>query len=79
MKFRFSARALLGSLLCHAACADTADIIYHGGPILTMNDAAPRAEAVAVKSGKILAVGALDAVMKTRETTTKVVNLGGRA
>jgi hypothetical protein len=34
-----------------------ADAIYAGGPIITMNDAAPRAEAVAVKDGRIIAVG----------------------
>jgi len=33
--------------------------IYHGGSIVTVNDAQPRAEALAVKGGKILAVGAL--------------------
>ena len=40
-----------------AQAAETADIIYSGGPILTMDDANPRAEAVAVKDGRILAVG----------------------
>ena len=34
-----------------------ADKIYSGGPILTMDDANPRAEAVAVKAGRIVAVG----------------------
>ena len=34
-----------------------ADSIWSGGPILTMNDKAMRAEAVAVADGKILAVG----------------------
>jgi hypothetical protein len=47
-----------------AATQDTADSIYRGGPILTMNDATPRAEAVAVRDGRILAVGALSDVMK---------------
>ena len=37
--------------------AATADAIYHNGTILTINDAAPTAQAVAVKDGKILAVG----------------------
>ena len=43
-----------------AQAAETADIIYSGGPILTMDDARPRAEAVAIKDGRILAVGAAD-------------------
>jgi hypothetical protein len=32
--------------------ADTADAIYHNGTILTINDARPTAEAVAVKDGR---------------------------
>lgn len=39
------------------AASGAADAIYTGGPILTMNDAAPTAEAVAVRGGRILAVG----------------------
>ena len=42
-----------------------ADTIWSGGPILTMNDKAMRAEAVAVAvaNGKILAVGKRSEVM----------------
>jgi len=42
-----------------ARAATIAEKIYTGGPILTMNDAQPRAEAVAVTGGKIIAVGSL--------------------
>ena len=35
---------------------EIADTIYTGGPILTIDDARPVAEAVAVKDGRILAV-----------------------
>jgi predicted amidohydrolase YtcJ len=59
--------------------AQTADTIYHGGPIITINDAAPRAEAVAVKDGKILAVGKKDQVLKSKGAKTKLVDLGGKA
>ena len=58
--------------------ADTADVIYHNGPILTLNAAQPRAVAVAVKGGKILAVGDKDAVLKTRGGATRLVDLAGR-
>lgn len=61
------------------ALADTADKIWVGGPILTMNDASMRAEAVAVKGGKILAVGKKSDVLKTKGDKTEVVDLGGRA
>jgi predicted amidohydrolase YtcJ len=58
--------------------AETADIIYHGGPVITIDDTAPRAEAVAVKDGKILAVGKKDDVLKTKGANTKLVDLGGK-
>jgi predicted amidohydrolase YtcJ len=56
-----------------------ADIIYHGGSILTMNDAQPRAEAIAVSAGKILAVGSSDSVMKHKGGGTRVVDIAGKA
>lgn len=61
-----------------ASLAQTADTIYRGGPIVTVNDAAPTAEALAVKDGKILAVGKEDDVMKTKSDSTKLVDLGGK-
>jgi len=56
-----------------------ADAIYVGGPIVTMNDAQPSAEALAVKDGKILAVGQRGEIEKAHKgTATKIVELGGR-
>ncbi len=56
-----------------------ADAIYSGGVIVTVNDARPNVEAVAVQGGKIVAVGTLDEVSKTwRGNGTKAVDLGGR-
>jgi predicted amidohydrolase YtcJ len=69
--------ALSGLIFC-SALAQTADTIYHGGPIVTVNDAAPSAEALAVKDGKILAIGKKDNVLKTKGDGTKVVDLGGK-
>ncbi len=57
--------------------AATADAIYHNGTILTINDAAPTAQAVAVKDGKILAVGQEAEVRKTVGTNTQEIDLGG--
>ena len=48
------------------------------GTVLTIDDANPRAEAVAVKDGKILAVGKKDDVLKTKGDATKLVDLGGK-
>ena len=58
--------------------AESADTIYHNGTILTINDAAPTAEAVAVKDGKILAVGPEADVLGTAGETTQKIDLDGR-
>ena len=55
-----------------------ADTIYHGGPILTMIKDGDRAEALAVKSGRILAVGPMAEVKARKGTNTKLVNLDGK-
>jgi predicted amidohydrolase YtcJ len=55
-----------------------ADTIYSGGPILTMDDAQPTAEAVAVKDGRILSVGSLDEMNAFDGDGTESFNLDGR-
>ena len=65
-----------GPLLAQAS--GPADTIYSGGPILTINDAHPRAEAVAVKDGRIIGVGFLDEVMALKGDNTRMVDLAGR-
>ncbi|MBH8561737.1 amidohydrolase family protein [Nostoc sp. CENA67] len=54
-----------------------ADTIYINGEIITVNDAQPTAEAVAVKDGKILAVGSTAAVMEYQEEATRIIDLNG--
>ena len=61
------------------ALAKNADAIWFGGPIVTINDKAPMAEAVAVKDGKIVAVGKKPAVMAAeRGASTVLHDLKGR-
>ncbi|MEQ6888657.1 amidohydrolase family protein [Halomonas sp. CS7] len=55
-----------------------ADTLYSGGPILTIDDAQPTAEAVAVKDGRILAVGELSALESYRGSETTLFDLQGR-
>ncbi len=55
-----------------------ADRIWSGGPILTMNDKAMRAEAVAVANGKIIAVGSRKVVMKLKGPNTQMMDLAGK-
>ena len=73
-----AALALCLAATAPAAAQPTAESIWSGGPILTMNDKAMRAEAVAVAGGKILAVGKRSEVMKLKGPTTQLVNLEGR-
>jgi len=62
-----------------AATGVVADTIYMGGDIVTINDMQPTAEAVAVKDGKLLAVGALAEIEKANKgPATKLVDLGGK-
>jgi predicted amidohydrolase YtcJ len=73
-----SAAALSTFDLAIAQAPAPADRIWSGGPIYTMNDAAMRAEAVAERGGRIVAVGALNEVMRLRGPRTQVIDLGGR-
>ncbi len=57
----------------------TADIIFTGGDIVTMNDRAPSAEALAVAGGRILAVGSRSDVEKLAGPGTRWIDLGGKA
>ena len=58
---------------------EVAERIWAGGPVLTMNDAAMRAEALAVSGGRILAVGTAAEVMAHRGPATEVIDLQGKA
>jgi predicted amidohydrolase YtcJ len=69
----------LSFLTSLANAQEIADTIYSGGPILTINDSAPNAEAVAVKDGRIFAVGTMDDVNVHKGETTQIFDLGGRA
>jgi len=57
---------------------DAADTIYHGGPIVTVDDANPSVEAVAVRDGRIIAAGPEAEVMALGHDDTEIVDLGGR-
>ena len=79
---------VIAGLVFVAACSGSkaeggpdlaADVIYAGGDIVTISDAQPTAEALAVKDGRILAVGArstIEASYKGEDTT--IVELGGK-
>jgi len=68
---------LVSTPVSHGA-QPAADVIYSGGDIVTVNELQAEAEAVAVKDGKIVAVGYRDEVMKLKGEKTKLIDLAGQ-
>jgi hypothetical protein len=56
-----------------------ADLIVTNGTVLTMDAAHPRAEAVAVAAGKVVAVGSRAEVEALKGPKTQVIDVGGRS
>jgi len=82
------ATSLLGRILlplaslsasCLAARKPTVDTLYLGGPILTMDERRPEAEALLVRDGRIVAVGARAEVEAQAGAHVQRVDLAGRA
>jgi len=69
---------LIGGRSVMAQSRTSSTTIFTGGPILTIDDAMPTAEAVAVRNGVIVAVGSLDAARAAVGRNAQVVNLDGR-
>jgi len=78
MKKLFAYAFLIWNLTALTTLAQSADTIYLGGEIVTVNDAQPSAEALAVKDGIIITVGGQADVMKFKGDGTKVVDLKGK-
>ena len=70
--------ALAGLALLAPASGGAADSVYLHGLVITVDEAQPRAQAVAVKDGKILAVGSDAQVSALKGPTTRVVDLAGK-
>jgi predicted amidohydrolase YtcJ len=64
--------------VAQVAVAAPADRIIRGGVIVTVNPAQPAAEAVAIKGGRIVAVGSEADVMKHKGAATEVTDLAGK-
>lgn len=62
-----------------SASAEHAELVLQGGPVLVMDAAGSRADAVAVAGGRILAVGTRDDVAPLIGAATRVIELDGRA
>jgi predicted amidohydrolase YtcJ len=73
----------LALAVCVSSCQnrapkEKAEILYFGGPIITMEDSSPQVEAVAVKDGKILFSGTKSDAERFSEPATKMINLNGK-
>ncbi len=56
---------------------ENTSVIFYGGDIITVNDLQPTAEALAVRNGKIRAVGDLERVKETMGPSHRLVDLAG--
>ena len=65
-------------LLVVSVRAQQADLILHNGVIWTVDSKSSTAEAVAIKDGKFIAVGANADALKLRGPATRVIDLHGR-
>lgn len=69
--------------LMFSSCQDKevkyADTVYVNGLVYTLDQALPEAEAVAVKDGKVFAVGTKASMESITGEATKIVDLGGSA
>ena len=73
-------RALLflGVLLLASCRTATPDLILGGGRVFTADDAKPRAEAVAIRGDRIIAVGSDAEVRALAGPSTRIIELAGR-
>lgn len=77
---RITALLLILVLCCIlpvSAKIEPADTIFKNGNVYTVNDRQPRAEAIAVKGGKIIFVGSNKDVKDYEGKTTRVIDLKG--
>lgn len=61
-----------------ALAAEKAELVLRGGVVLTLEDDLPRAEALAVQGGRIVAVGNDAQIAQWIGPSTRVIELGGR-
>lgn len=72
------AAAIFVSVGTAAAQQPAADTILFGGAVLTMDEAAPTATAIAIAGDRILAVGDDEAMLALQTDATRLIDLDGR-
>ncbi len=68
---------LIGAVAAGCEPSPTADLILTNGNVITLDDEAPQAQAIAIAGERILAVGDNDVVDRHRGPNTEVIELGG--
>jgi predicted amidohydrolase YtcJ len=61
-----------------ASPSERADVIFTSGTILTLDDANPQADSIAIVGDRILAVGTYEEVAKHKGAATRLIDLQGR-
>ncbi len=74
--FAFTLASFLGA--CAGEPAEPADLVLRGGNVVTVDDARPVAEAVAMRDGRIQAVGTDAEINAYVGSATEVIDLDGR-
>ncbi len=69
---------LLFSLSLNAFALSSADTIYYNGEIIPMIGEDQQAEALAIKEGKILAIGNFNSMQSFKGKSTQLINLEGK-
>jgi predicted amidohydrolase YtcJ len=70
----------IGALGTTTRAANDADMILHGGKVVTADNGFTVAEAVAIKDGRIVAVGtSRDVLARERGAKTRIIDLKGRS
>ncbi len=72
-----TAAVAVGVWSCRSASQPVADLILQGGVVYTVQPELPRAQAVAVRDGRIVAVGTRRDVARQRGSETRVIELDG--
>ena len=63
---------------CSGPSVETADLVLHNGKVVTVDDAVPDGEAVAVRAGRIVAVGSDREIEAYIGSSTEVIDLQGQ-
>jgi hypothetical protein len=69
---------LFATLWSCQPAGETADVIFINGDLYTVDEKNPQAEALAVKAGRIIAVGTTEEIESFRSDSTEVVDLEGQ-